>query len=175
MFLVMSGRAQSIRGQWRFPNHLLKNPNFKTYLIEQFNYFITENSTPDVPPSLLWETAKAVMRGSTISFLVGLKKKQRAEQQLLEEQLNKLQGEFNLKPSEGLRLQIDTTTAALDTLLSKEAQKSILFGKHKMYEFGNKPSKYLANLIKGHAGSQAIPVVKNSAGTRIHSNKDINN
>ena len=68
-----------------------------------------------------------------------------------------------------------TLPQQLWTLLSKKAQKSILFGKHKMYKFGNKPSKYLANLIKGHAGFQAIPVVKNSAGARVHSNKHINN
>ena len=41
---------------------------------------------------LLWETAKAVIRGLTISFSASVKKKQRAEQQKLEQQLCKLQG-----------------------------------------------------------------------------------
>ena len=136
----MSSGAQRPRAQWSFPNHLLKNPNFKSHLTEQFKYFITENDTPGVSPSLLWETAKAVIRGLTISFSARVKKKQRAEQQKLEEKLCNLQGEFNLNPSEDLRLQIDATTAALDTLLSKEAQTSILFAKQMMHEFRNKSS-----------------------------------
>ena len=175
LFLVLSSRVQRPRAQWRFPNHLIKNPDFKQYFTEQFNYFITENNTPGVSPNLLWETAKAVIRGFTISFSANLKKKRRAEQQNLEQKLSKLQGDFNANPSADLRLQIDATTAALDTLLSKEAQKSLLFAKHRMYEFGNKPSKYLANLTKAKPNSQAIPVIKDTCGKRIHNNKDINN
>ncbi len=79
VFLVMSSGVQHPRAQWRFPKHLIKDPKFKQYFIEQFNYFMTENDTPDMSPNLLWETAKAVIRGLTISFSVNLKKKQGAE------------------------------------------------------------------------------------------------
>lgn len=125
--------------------------------------------------NLLWETVKAVVCGFTISFSSNLKKRQRAKQQCLESQLSKLQGEFILNPSEDLRCQIDATTTALDTLLSTEAQRSILFAKHKRYEFGNKSNKYLANLAKARAGSQAIPVIKDNFGNRVHKDRDINN
>lgn len=95
VFLVLSSRAQRPWMQWRFPNYLIKNPDFKRYFTEQFNYFITENNTPDISPNLLWETAKSVIHGFTIYFSAYLKKKQRAEQQNLEQKLSKLQGEFN--------------------------------------------------------------------------------
>lgn len=63
--------------------------------------------------SRLWETTKIIC-GFTFSFSANLKEKQGAEQQILEQQLSELQGDFNLNPSEDLRPQTDTTTAALD-------------------------------------------------------------
>lgn len=66
-------------------------------------------------------------------------------QQNLEQQFNKLQREFDINCSDDLRFQVETSSAALDTFMSSEAQRSILFAKHRMHEFGNKPTKYLAN------------------------------
>lgn len=73
-----------------------------------------------------------------------------------------------------LRLQIDAVTTVLDSLLSKEAQKSILLARQRMYEFGNKASKYFVNLVKARAGSQAIPVIKDRSGRRVYGNECIN-
>lgn len=55
-----------------------------------------------------------------------------------------------------------------------EAEKSLLFCKQKMYEYGNKPSRYLANLVREKTQSRAIPTVKDHLGNRLHRNKDIN-
>lgn len=65
VFLLLSGGP---RAQWRSPNCLIKNPDFKRYFTEQLSYFITENNTLGVSPNLLWETAEAVNRGFTVSF-----------------------------------------------------------------------------------------------------------
>uniref|UniRef100_A0AAQ5YXN0 Uncharacterized protein n=1 Tax=Amphiprion ocellaris TaxID=80972 RepID=A0AAQ5YXN0_AMPOC len=88
------------------------------YFTEQLKFFLAENDTPEVSPSVLWETAKAVSRGFTTSFSAHLKHKKEAEQRNLEQQLKKLQREFDMNPSNDLRSQIDTTTAALDTLIA---------------------------------------------------------
>lgn len=69
---------------------------------------------------------KALGGNGTSHFQWIFKKKSRAEHQRLEDQLNK---------------QTDATTAALDTLLSKEALKSMLFSKHYVW------IKYLAYSI----------------------------
>lgn len=58
---------------------------------------------------------------------------------------------------------------------STEAQRSILFAKHKLCEFGNKSNKYLANLVKARAGPQAIPLIKDNFGNKIYKDRDINN
>uniref|UniRef100_A0AAQ6A7C4 Reverse transcriptase domain-containing protein n=1 Tax=Amphiprion ocellaris TaxID=80972 RepID=A0AAQ6A7C4_AMPOC len=58
-----------------------------TALPEQLKFFLAENDTPEVSPSVLWETAKAVSRGFTTSFSAHLKHKKEAEQRNLEQQL----------------------------------------------------------------------------------------
>lgn len=71
--------------------------------------------------------------------------------------------EVQLHGAGGRREILHTTVAALYTL-SKEAQKSLRLAKHWMYEFGNKSSKYLANLVKAKSGSQPIPAKKIDSG-----------
>lgn len=56
-----------------------------------------------------------------------------------------LQKTYNANPSDELRIQLDATKTALDNILTSEAEKSLLFCKQRMYEYGNKPSRYLAN------------------------------
>uniref|UniRef100_A0AAQ6ACP2 Endonuclease/exonuclease/phosphatase domain-containing protein n=1 Tax=Amphiprion ocellaris TaxID=80972 RepID=A0AAQ6ACP2_AMPOC len=78
LFLVMSCKEQRPLPQWRFKNYLLKNPDFIEYFTEQLKFFLAENDTPEVSPSVLWETAKAVSRGFTTSFSAHLKHKKEA-------------------------------------------------------------------------------------------------
>ena len=54
---------------WRMNPSLLSSPPFIDYITEQWNIYIAANKTPDVSPSLLWETAKAYLRGSIIAQL----------------------------------------------------------------------------------------------------------
>ncbi len=56
------------------------------------------------------------------------------------------------------------TRVALNSLLTEKAEQSTRFMKRKMYEFGNKPSKYLANLVKKKSDSQSISSIRDSSG-----------
>uniref|UniRef100_A0A3Q0QX31 exodeoxyribonuclease III n=1 Tax=Amphilophus citrinellus TaxID=61819 RepID=A0A3Q0QX31_AMPCI len=53
---------------WRMNPYLLSYPSFIDYITVQWNTFLDTNKTPYVNPSLLWETAKAYIRGSIISY-----------------------------------------------------------------------------------------------------------
>lgn len=52
----------------------------------------------------------------------------------------------------------------LNSLLTQKVEQNIRFAKQKLYEFGNKPSKYLAYFVKKRADSQDISSVKDSSG-----------
>lgn len=52
--------------------------------------------------------------------------------------------------------------ATFNSLLTQKAEQNIRFAKQKLYEFGNKSSKYLAHLVKKRPDSQNISY--NSSG-----------
>lgn len=174
VFLEISCSAEGQYGGWRFKNYLLKDPNFKIFVRAQFQYFMSINKTPEVRPQLLWDTAKAFIRGGIISYMAHQKKTQANKRLELENQLSDLQRKFNVSPSPEIRLQLDATKTALETILTSEAEKSLLFCKQRMYEHGNKPSRYLANLVREKRQTQAIAAIKDKHGNRHYHNKDIN-
>uniref|UniRef100_A0AAQ6AKY8 Reverse transcriptase domain-containing protein n=1 Tax=Amphiprion ocellaris TaxID=80972 RepID=A0AAQ6AKY8_AMPOC len=149
---------------WRFNNFLIHDPKFEKFLNDHLNNFIQDNKTPDVSPGLLWDTLKAYTRGLVISYSAGLKKRTQMEQRKLELKLHELQIKHNLSPSEQLRGEIHVTKTALEGLLTKKAEKSIFFMKQRLYEFANKPNRYLANILKNKGSSRNIPCIKDALG-----------
>lgn len=61
------GQAQQCSKRSRFNTHLLNYPHFISYFQTEFQIFYTSNNTPEVSPSILWETCKAYSRGLIIS------------------------------------------------------------------------------------------------------------
>ncbi len=59
---------------WKFKPWLIHDPNFESFLKEQVKLFLMDNKTPDVSPNLLWDTAKAYIRGLIISYVSNQKK-----------------------------------------------------------------------------------------------------
>lgn len=46
-----------------FNSHLLSDPKYISYFKSEFNIFYKINKTPDISPSVLWETCKVYARG----------------------------------------------------------------------------------------------------------------
>ncbi len=156
---------------WRYNPFLNHDPNFEKFLNEQLNYFFKENTTPGVSSGLIWDTAKA----KSYHIQLGLKKKRRKEQRKLELELHELQIKYNSSPSDELRNDIQMIKIALETLLTKKAEKSMFFARQRMYEFANKPYHFLANLLRNKAYTLNISGIRDSKGTLNYDNKEINN
>uniref|UniRef100_A0A3B3BVU9 Reverse transcriptase domain-containing protein n=1 Tax=Oryzias melastigma TaxID=30732 RepID=A0A3B3BVU9_ORYME len=65
--------------------------------------------------------------------------------------------------------------AALNVLLTQQAKSALLFTKQRLYEFGNKPSRYLSCLTKAQNDPQIITSIIDSTGNRYFDNININN
>lgn len=79
---------------WRMNPSLLSDPSFIDYITDQWNIFIDTNKTPEINPSLLWETAKAYIRGSIISYTTAQKKAAIKEQLNLERTVQQIELQF---------------------------------------------------------------------------------
>lgn len=76
---------------WRLNNSLLQDKKF----VERMQNIITEyvkiNDTEEIDPIILWEGAKAVIRGQIIAYASAKKRTREAQQKRLSEQIKQLE------------------------------------------------------------------------------------
>uniref|UniRef100_A0A3Q4M420 Uncharacterized protein n=1 Tax=Neolamprologus brichardi TaxID=32507 RepID=A0A3Q4M420_NEOBR len=132
---------------------------FIEYITKEWNVFMTTDKTEDVSPSLLWETAKAYLRGSIISYTTAQKKASMKEQLDLEHIIQNLEVQFKISRSKTILKKLEAARSALNQLLTKRAKAAIFFAKHKLYESGNKPGCLLAKIAKDLWKLNLSPVI----------------
>ena len=176
VLLELSLDIESARSKrWRFDTRLLKDDKFVSHLKSEFRIFLSINSQSTSNPSLLWETTKAYVRGLIIAYSASKKKKQLEQQLKLEKELADIKDALCLTSDPLLLQRKCAIQAALDTLLTQQAKTALLFSKQRLYEYGDKPSKYLSYLTKIKRDPQVIPSILDENGIRHFNNKNINN
>lgn len=123
------------------------------------------NKTPD---------AKAYLRGSIISYTTAQKKAAIKEQLDLENLIQQLEVQFKSTPSTTLFKRMEAARSALNQLLTKKAESTIFFAKHRLYESANKPGRLLARLVRGRIEANTIPSLLDDNQVRHYKTKDIN-
>lgn len=164
---------QGSANSWRFNQHILSDPQFVSYFRTEFKIFYSINKTPDVSPSVLWETCKVYARGLIISYTKSKKRKSMEAQTKLEGELLHLEKTYAKYPSEANMRAMLATKASLNSLLTYRAEHSVRLAKHRLYESGNKPNKYLARLVNKRSDSQAISSIKDTNGFNKFDTDDI--
>lgn len=72
---------------WRLSPSMLSCPVFVDYIGKELKQFISENKSPEVSPTTLWEVAKAYLCGAIISYTSAQKKKALKTQLELEKKI----------------------------------------------------------------------------------------
>lgn len=93
----------------------------------------------------------------------------------LEKELADIKGALCLTSDPLLLQRKCAIQAALDTLLTQQAKTAPLFLMQRLYEYGDKPSKYLSHLTEIKRDLQVIPSILDGNGTHHFDNKNINN
>uniref|UniRef100_A0A672P311 exodeoxyribonuclease III n=1 Tax=Sinocyclocheilus grahami TaxID=75366 RepID=A0A672P311_SINGR len=112
---------------WRLQSSLLSYPKFLEFLEKEWMIFMENNKQPDTDPSLLWQTAKAYIRGSIISYSAAGEKSLMEKQLELERLVKDLQNKFINTPSCVLWKELDAARSALNQILNRKAETSLLF------------------------------------------------
>uniref|UniRef100_A0A3P9IJZ9 Reverse transcriptase domain-containing protein n=1 Tax=Oryzias latipes TaxID=8090 RepID=A0A3P9IJZ9_ORYLA len=160
--------------RWRLNPTLLSSQDFVDYITKEWEGFIAINKTPEISPSTLWESGKAYIRGSIISYTSAQKKKALKSQLDLEKNIAGLEVQFRQHPSDSLAKQLEAARSALNQLLTKKAQTQIFYAKHRLFESGNKPGRLLARLAKSKMEVNIIPALTDRDGKRQNKSTDIN-
>lgn len=78
---------------WRFNSSLFNDPLFKKQMSNDIQMYIIENDNGEISPPILWDAAKAVLRGKLIAIAFVKKKKKQRQRKLfkLQNQLKSLE------------------------------------------------------------------------------------
>ena len=174
LYLVYSFTGdRALSRHWRFHPYLLRDSRFISYFTSEFKIFYSINSSSTDNPSILWETCKIFSRGLIMSFVASKKRRKNEQRKLLESKLTELEKSHLSSPSPDLLKELLSARAALNTFLIQDSEQSFKFARQRLYEFGDKPGKYLANLVKRRADSQNIVSIMDSDGVRSFDTKTI--
>ena len=109
-----------------------------------------------------------------MSFVASKRHRKSEQCKNLETRLAHLKKHHISSSSPDLLKELTATRTALNTLLIQDSELSLKFARQKRYEFGDKPNKYLANLVKKREDSQTIVSITDSNGFRVFDTKTIN-
>ncbi|MFD2820118.1 hypothetical protein, partial [Paraglaciecola chathamensis] len=114
------------------------------------------NDNNNTKPQLLWDTAKAVLRGKYIAIQAYLKKEEQSQMNGLMSQLSKLEKEEQMRPKVSRRRDIIKIREEINKIEKNKTIAKINETKSWFFEKINKIDKPLARLIKKKRESTQI-------------------
>lgn len=92
MMEINLGQEKQFR-YWRLNVSILNDPLIQQELRERLKQYMDINDNGEVTPSILWDAAKAVMRGQIIQITSRIKKQREAKRLELETEITRLEKE----------------------------------------------------------------------------------
>ena len=160
--------------RWRFNPSLLKDKELKSSIRKWILNYIKENDNPSLEPNIIWEAAKATLRGLLISYVSFKNRDKLRKRKVIEEEVCLKESLHKIAPTEDNWIQLTTAKAKLNTLISEEILQKINLTKQKDYEFGNKPGKLLAYQIKKEQAEKTIKAIYKSENKITYHPQEIN-
>lgn len=115
--------------------------------------------------SVLWESIKAVLRGSFISYVAGRKKQTEKRLGELDQSVSKLEHSHKATADPDTSNTIVSQRDEYNTILSAQVSKQMNKMKEMQFENGDKPQKLLARQLRQAHASRAILTINSDTGT----------
>uniref|UniRef100_A0A3P8SZA0 Reverse transcriptase domain-containing protein n=1 Tax=Amphiprion percula TaxID=161767 RepID=A0A3P8SZA0_AMPPE len=142
--------------QWRLNASLLNDKDFLTLIKTELKNYLDINTSPEISPLILWDCAKAYIRGCIISFASAKKKRREAKQTELEDKIKKLEQQHKRTPTSCLLDTLKQARRDLNILLTEKIEANLRFTNQKYYENGNRASRLLALRLKKQQSSNIV-------------------
>ena len=130
----------------------------------EIQQYMETNNNNNTKPQLLWDTAKAVLRGKYIAIQAYLKKEEQSQMNGLMSQLSKLDKEEQMRPKVSRRTDIIKIREEINKIEKNKTIEEINETKSWFFEKINKKDKPLARLINKKRESTHINRIRNKKG-----------
>ncbi len=159
---------------WRLNSGILNNRATREQLVVEIEQYVEQNDNGLVPPTILWDACKVVLRGQIIAITSKLKKCRLEKLNTLTNSLNKLELENKKGPNKNLSQEIKKIKTELDYLYTQEIEKKLMFLKQKYYESGGKAMKLLARKLCKQQADATIQKIQDPISKQLfHKSEDI--
>ena len=152
---------------WRLNTGLLNSNSFKTEMAKEVETYLEHNDNGEVSPAILWDAAKAFLRGKIIAKCARLKKIRDKKLSDLQKQLKNLEQLHTTNNDPSLREQMRPVKQEIDKILSEEIEKKMKFLKQRYYEAGPKASKMLAWRIRKQQAENSIHKIRDPITNKV--------
>ena len=141
---------------WRLNTSHLNDPQCQEFVKKEIHDYLETNDTEEVTPSVLWDAAKAVMRGKMIMWSAKHKKLQQKKITDLTNTLQNLERQHMSSDDPLILRKINTTKRKLNEILDKKVEINLKYVKQKYYENGPKAKKVLAWKLRKQQTERSI-------------------
>lgn len=147
---------------WRLNTSFLNDPLCKQYIHKEFKEYLEQNDTGEVSPGIVWDAAKAVIRGKLIMWSsIKKREKQKRIKDLLQELKNLEMKHMELNDPKLLD-QIKLTKQNLNKLYDSHEEMKAKFIKQRYYDNGPRAKKLLAWRIRKLQEERSIHKIKDT-------------
>ena len=145
--------------QWRLNASLLNDRDFVKFVNCELHKYLEINTSEETSPLILWDCAKAYMRGCIISYASARKKRREKKQRQLEDKIGALEQQHKRTPNLNILNTLKQARRDLNTHLSEKIEGNLRFTNQKYYEYGNRASRLLALRLKKQQSSNIVQKV----------------
>jgi len=146
--------------QWRLNASLLNDKEFINLITTELKFYQDTDTSPEISPLILWDCAKAYLRGRIISFASARKKKRDTRKQELEQTIVKLEQQHKKSLSPTLLTNLRDAQREYDSLVTEKIEGNLRFINQKYYEHGNRASQLLAFRLRKQRSSNVVKKLK---------------
>lgn len=145
---------------WRLNTSFLNDPGFTEFVKSEIYSYLELNDKEDTSPLILWDCAKAFLRGRIISFCTAKKKERELICKQLEGEIESLEKQHKTTQSSDILNSLLEKRKTLDSILSDKAEGCLRFTRQRFYEHGARASRLLAFQLRKDQSSRIVTKVK---------------
>ena len=150
--------------QWRFNASLLTDLEACNNIRKWLDQYRQENAASPVTPAVMWDAAKAVIRGQLISYTAAKKKSITEKTEQLKRELINLEQSHKQSPTEENLRKLNVARTNLNLIQTEHIKQFLFFTRQQYHEYGNKRSRLLAYQLKKERTENTIKCMRNTAG-----------
>uniref|UniRef100_A0A3P9KVM4 Reverse transcriptase domain-containing protein n=1 Tax=Oryzias latipes TaxID=8090 RepID=A0A3P9KVM4_ORYLA len=160
--------------QWRLNVSLLNNPKVVNDIKQEWKNYLENNDNGETSLTILWEAAKAVLRGKIIAISSKIKKDREKKQKKLEKDIMDLQREHQQTNDKNTLKSLNHCRQTYNDLLTNKAEGALRFANQRYYESGNRASRLLAFQLRKAQANRSVAKILNPSSKKVVSHpKDV--